>query len=412
VAIKQSLYWPSWDAIRNKRHVNTLLGLNEPDHLNKHNTNISVMTAINMWPQMLQTGFRLGSPAATTPNHWLDRFMEIADSLNLRVNFLVFHAYWAGKVNGGHADAWYNALRNAYKNYGKRPLWITEWNNGANWTKEHWPPNIHDAMAKQAKELPLILQVFDTTSFVQRYSIFNWVKKKRAVIVADTLTPAGKEYAADKSKLAYTSAPNVYHPADMHKHTFRMVAPIMKYSLNKDYKYKPKLSWLDLNGDLASEYVIERKSKGETKYKKIGTLKFKKDYDGGSTVSFTDSTFNSTSNYRMYSVSYNYKDTSWYSRTLNVKADAEPTPPDSVSGKIISSKKVKLNWMPVEQAHGYNVKRSLNKNGPFKTILANTKSLKYTDDSLQHATSYYYVVTSFNSSGESKQSKVIRAVFK
>ncbi|MFR5759547.1 MAG: hypothetical protein ACLUE2_18560 [Bacteroides cellulosilyticus] len=66
------------------------------------------------------------------------KFLELADSLNYRVDFVVGHMYW----NGQSGQNLYNGVVDACTRlYGGRPMWITEWNNGANWTTENWPTN-------------------------------------------------------------------------------------------------------------------------------------------------------------------------------------------------------------------------------------------------------------------------------
>ena len=169
-----------------------LMGFNEPDH--SEQSNVSVEKAIELWPKLMKTGMRLGSPA-TTNFSWLYSFMNECRKKNYRVDYVVVHAYWGG-LSGLE---WYNKLKDIY-DHTHRPIWIKEWNNGANWTKETWPSGTSEQQAKQLRDLKEILTVMDTCSFVERYSIYNWVEDKRAIILGSTakLTPAGEYYANDQ----------------------------------------------------------------------------------------------------------------------------------------------------------------------------------------------------------------------
>lgn len=199
IPIRQNGGWPGWDEIKGKQGVTHVLGFNEPDHTEQ--SNLTVSQALAQWPEMMKTGLRIGSPAVTN-NSWLYQFIDSCDAHHYRVDFVPYHAYWGAKPPLN----WYNDLK-AIHDRTKRPIWITEWNNGANWTTETWPDAsraLTTANAqKQLNDLTKILEVMDTAHFIERYSIYNWVEDCRAIILADTLTPAGKYYAANTSKIAF-----------------------------------------------------------------------------------------------------------------------------------------------------------------------------------------------------------------
>jgi len=199
VPIKQNLGWPGWSEISNKQYITHALGYNEPDHTEQ--SNVTVVQAIAEWPNMLKTGLRVGSPAVTN-NAWLYQFMDSCKARNYRVDYVAYHAYWGGKS----PQNWYNDLKAIYLRTG-RPIWITEWNNGANWTTETWPTADKSLSAanaaKQLNDIKAILNVLDTASFIERYSIYNWVQDCRAMVLNGVLTPAGEYYAADKAPMAF-----------------------------------------------------------------------------------------------------------------------------------------------------------------------------------------------------------------
>lgn len=82
------------------------------------------------------------------------------------------------------------------------------------------------------------------------------------------------------------------------------------------------------------------------------------------------------------------------------------TPPPSLPDAPLNlqgtagSAKVDLSWSFVNTATGYNVKRSLTQGGPYTTIVTGVTGTTYTDTTAVNGTTYYYVVTTVNTSGE------------
>lgn len=250
--IRQNGGWPSWSDINSKQNVTHLLGFNEPDRPDQANMQFQDM--IDQWPEMLKSGLRVGSPAWSNP--WggnggnLFDFIDKCDELNYRVDFVALHCYWGGKS----PQNWYNDLKYIHERTG-RPLWITEWNNGANWTNEWWPNgrgyNSQNAQ-KQLNDLKGILQVLDTASFVERYFIYNWVEDCRAIILNGELTLAGEYYASNKSAVAYNSKNEVIPDWNFKK-------PELSYryfSLRNSIRF----SWTNENGELIDKYMLEKKT--------------------------------------------------------------------------------------------------------------------------------------------------------
>jgi len=87
-----------------------------------------------------------------------------------------------------------------------------------------------------------------------------------------------------------------------------------------------------------------------------------------------------------------------------VQTEAPPAQASAPSG--LSAKpghnQVTLNWNASAGASGYNVKRSSTSGGPY-ALIASTAATSYSDEGLASAT-YYYVVASVGSSGESVNS--------
>lgn len=201
VPIRQNRWWPSIsDTDWKKRGSTHLLGYNEPDRPDQ--ANMSVDDAIGAWGDLLITGLRVGAPAVSDGGlNWLYSFIDRADSAGLRVDFVPVHYY---RCYGNPADAsgtaqqFYNFLKGVYDRV-KRPLWVTEWNNGANWTSCADP-----TFAQQQAAVKAMIDMLDRTPFVERYAIFNWVEDVRRVKWDDgSLTAAGETYRDQKSPLAY-----------------------------------------------------------------------------------------------------------------------------------------------------------------------------------------------------------------
>ena len=200
VPIKQKRDWPGLDQDWKARGSSQLLGYNEPDH--KDQSNLSVDDAIKGWPNLLGTGLRVGSPAVSDGGlGWLYDFMGKADAAKLRVDFVAVHYYRAIADPGdakGAADQFYRFLKDIHDRV-KRPIWVTEWNNGANWTTA---PDPNEKQQKAA--IAAMIKMLDETPFVERYAIYNWVEDCRMLSRKDgSLTPAGEVYRDKKSPVSY-----------------------------------------------------------------------------------------------------------------------------------------------------------------------------------------------------------------
>jgi hypothetical protein len=394
-SIRQTQYWPGWGDITNKPNLTHVLGFNEPDRPDQ--SNLTVDQAIGAWPAIYSTGLRVGSPAPANPeSSWITDFLKRTDSLNYRVDFVAIHCYWGGQT----PSQWYSRLKGIYDRV-KRPLWITEWNNGANWTTETWPTDTDAQFQKQLSDLKGILQVLDTASFVERYAEYDWVENKRALVLADTLTPAGKYYFANKSTFAYNPAKEYITP-------WRLLAAQLSGSINTTDYAKDSLSFKDLNGELGARYVLERWIDGrDASFVPVYTYA---GYTPGSTLYFADSVYTKAT----YRVKCYALDTTVfrYSASLVMQGDAAPVAPATLTGNVLSSTQVALTWTAGTNARSYNLKRAVNRSGPYTLVLPRTTVRSYEDDSLTQATTYYYTVTTLNSAGESAGSDTIAVTTK
>lgn len=196
IPMRHNASWNSYENINNKENSTHVLGFNEPDRSDQ--ANLSVDSALALWPNLLKSGLRLGSPCPSDGSpSWVFEFLQKADSLKLRVDFVAVHWYKGGQT----ALQFYNWLKWIYNNTG-RPIWITEWNNGANWTC------CLPSYEEQATAIEAFITMFDTASFVERYSLYNWVQDERKMFYeyATTYTPAGEVYRDFDAALAFNGS--------------------------------------------------------------------------------------------------------------------------------------------------------------------------------------------------------------
>lgn len=212
-AIRQLRYWPSLGQNWKSLGINSVLGYNEPDHVDQ--ANMAVGDAIWSWPDLLATGLRVGSPACSDGGvyNWLFPFMSQvstsqaneAGAAGMRVDFVAQHYYQAADPANPSACAsqMYNFLLNIW-NKTHKPIWITEWNNGANWTDNN--PYPAPTYAQQQADIQAMVNMLESTPFVERYALYNWVEDTRAVTTNSVLTGAGVVYRDKVSNLSYSQA--------------------------------------------------------------------------------------------------------------------------------------------------------------------------------------------------------------
>jgi Glycosyl hydrolase catalytic core len=169
-----------------------LLGFNEPD--NKDQANMSVAQALDLWPQLQETGMRLGSPAVSSDSYattgWLEQFMQGAAQRGYRVDFIAVH--WYGQTfDSAELERLKNYLTDIHRAYGK-PIWLTEYSL-INWTS--WSAAPMSRLAEFATESVAMLE---DLSFVERYAWFSlpaadgW--QMTGLYSGSTPTPAGAAY--------------------------------------------------------------------------------------------------------------------------------------------------------------------------------------------------------------------------
>ncbi len=259
-------HWDSWSNIESRTNSTAVLGFNEPwnadDHKDQTPTTMSEDECIQLWPNFMRSGLRIGSPAPTDGNSArLLKFIQKADSAGYRIDFVCLHFYRGGQS----AQQFYSYIKSIH-DQSKRPIWVTEWNNGANWTTESWPSDKAGQQAEQLKDITAFTTMLDTASFVERYAIYNNVEEKRYLIYGDsTLTPAGVWYQNNKSVMAYNPVKQ-YVPKYVYK------APVISSTLMSTDRTNFAISMgTNPNGKLATALLLERKT-GDGAFEQIDSI--------------------------------------------------------------------------------------------------------------------------------------------
>jgi len=180
-----------------KKSGSVLLGFNEPDHAPQ--ANMTVQQALDLWPYLMATGMRLGSPAtAADPSlsgSWLEQFMEGANARGYRVDFVCVH--WYGETFDPDVAVYRlkDFLQAVHRKF-RLPIWLTEYSL-IRWSN----PPIYPSWEQQAKFASKSVAMLESLLFVERYAWFSlhpWTKDGSDTISLyyqdGNLTPAGLAY--------------------------------------------------------------------------------------------------------------------------------------------------------------------------------------------------------------------------
>ena len=265
--------WPSWGEINGRTGVNTMLGNNEPDNSGDSREKYTPVEDIEdvffksgSWANAYASGFRVGSPAmsGSARNSWLTTFMNLCNEYNYRIDFIADHIYWYSPGSSYSGD-----ISSTSNHYGGRPVWLTEFNNGANWTGETWPTSDRSYSTANAnhqlERLSNIITALEANNKLERHAVYNWVQDCRNIVLNGSLTKAGEWFANLKSNTAYSDA-NEYTMGWNYKSPTNLTATL--YKTNK----RVTLAWTNLNGKQTDSTLVERKLNGETRWTVIGKL--------------------------------------------------------------------------------------------------------------------------------------------
>ncbi|WP_340112443.1 glycosyl hydrolase [Maribellus mangrovi] len=191
--------WNAYSNFLNQFESTHALGYNEPDN-SVDDGYSTVADAIANWPRMMESGLRLGTPATTDGGlWWLYDFLDQCKARNYRVDFIAWHYY----RRGNSTTNYYNALRDIHNRTGM-PIWITEFNNGCNWTYDNSNPV--PSIERNGEVIESFIHMLDTAHFVERYFVWDGCNENLRMTNSATgeLYPAGIAYRDQVSTMAYT----------------------------------------------------------------------------------------------------------------------------------------------------------------------------------------------------------------
>lgn len=260
--------WPSVDDCSNNGTSPHILGQNEPDNTGDAREVVTkVEDLLKIWPELMATGKRLGSPAMAGNLNMLYQFLDSIDARGWRCDYVVMHCYWYSDWS-----SWAWNFNNVHSRTG-RPIWITEMNYGANWTG--WPGSDRSGSAAnfaiQKQHMGPILDGLEATPYIERYAYYNAVEDCRAAHLGGSLTPIGEYYAGLQSAVAYNSTYDYVPRLPKSKGSPSNLA--VKFDAGSGVA---ALSWDEPTGEYNKSMVVERQT-GTNAWVTVGEVDLKED---------------------------------------------------------------------------------------------------------------------------------------
>ena len=240
--------WPSASACGSATYACHMKTNNEPGN-SADDTPQTVEVILNQWQDLMRTGLRLCSESSHDGswNH-LKEFIAAVDARGWRCDILDLHCYWASG---------FDRMQSYYNDYGKRPIWISEFVWGASWNNNGiFATDRSFSTANQQKNLDAMKGIFNTLNnspYVERYAYWNSEADCSKLLRGEELSLTGKYFQTMQSGMAYRKEyekiPNVVYTAPSE----------LTGSWSNQAAGAFKLSWNDTNGDMLNEIRIQRK---------------------------------------------------------------------------------------------------------------------------------------------------------
>lgn len=260
--------WPSVADCSNNGTSPHILGQNEPDNTGDPREVVTkIEDLLRVWPELMATGKRLGSPAMAGNLNMLYQFLDSIDARGWRCDYVVMHCYWYSDWS-----SWAWNFNNVHNRTG-RPIWITEMNYGANWTG--WPGADRSGSAAnfaiQKQHMVPILDGLEATPYIERYAYYNAVEDCRAAHLGGSLTPIGEYYAGLQSAVAYNGTYD-YVPR-LPKSKGSPANLTVKFDAGSG---TATLAWDEPTGEYNKSMVVERQT-GTAAWVAVGEIDLKED---------------------------------------------------------------------------------------------------------------------------------------
>jgi fibronectin type 3 domain-containing protein len=157
------------------------------------------------------------------------------------------------------------------------------------------------------------------------------------------------------------------------------------------------LNWTQSTGSGIAQNKVYRSTTGSGgPYNLLATL--------AATTSYSDTAVVNGNTY-FYTISaVNVDGESAQSAFAGATPTAAPATPTGLSASPSGKKKIQLTWTASAGATSYNIKRALVSGGPYTAIATGVTTTSYLNTGLTTGTTYYYVVSAVNGSGESANS--------
>lgn len=291
--------WPSASACGSATYACHMKTNNEPGN-SADDTPQTVEVILNQWQDLMRTGLRLCSESSHDGswNH-LKEFIAAVDARGWRCDILDLHCYWASG---------FDRMQNYYNDYGKRPIWISEFVWGASWNNNGiFATDRSFSQANQQKNLDEMKKIFSTLNnspYVERYAYWNSEADCSKLLKGDELSLTGKYFQTMQSGMAYRKEyekiPNVVYTAPTE----------LAGSWTNQAAGAFRLSWVDTNGDMLNEIRVQRKVE-DGNYETVAVLA-PKDMQGKTIkYNFTDTiTASGVYEYRVVNVTADNKERS------------------------------------------------------------------------------------------------------
>jgi hypothetical protein len=411
-------WFPGW---RTNPKPMALLGFNEPDQTGQ--ANMTVASAISLWPQLAAANVPLVAPATSWPlTSWISNFWSQATNAGFRADESGVHWY-----SYPSADTLISTLQGVYAAWG-RPIWITELGaafSGGTWTEEMNYNFLAESLWR-AEALPYVHR-YDVFCFSQDPPTNSWDQTSpiSGVFKSDgiTLTAFGQLYAGwDEDLAIHTNIPYFLH----NKGTYYRIsnpgaaAPGVASIRTNDLTAQ----WQLVPAPAANQFYIVSVSDGRELSCSGSTLGLAAAGATGTAVQWTYSANvngyffidNPAANMRLGLNRIN--NSSGQPTTTNLAMYAAGSVNDNTRWRFIKPYKpvplgltavagngqVVLRWNAVAGANSYNIRRSTVSGGPYTTIATGITATNYTNAGLANNTMYCYVVSAVIATGESANS--------